>query len=481
MIEPTIFELSSAGRSADLLPDLDVPVAPPDVLLPSAYRRKNAPGLPEVGEQALVRHFVRLSTLNYHVDKGLYPLGSCTMKYNPKVNEVTASLPGFTGLHPLTPEALCQGGLHVIHELERLLCEITGMKAVCLQPAAGAQGEFLGLLVIRAYHESRGRLARTVLVPDTAHGTNPASVVLAGFEPRTVPSTAEGEIDLVALEKILDDNVAALMVTNPNTLGLFERRIARVAEMVHSVGGKVYMDGANMNPLAGIIRPGDFGMDAMHLNLHKTFSTPHGGGGPGSGPLAVVEDLEPFLPVPRVVEEDGRYAFRYDYPKAVGRIHSWYGNFLVMVKALTYLRGLGPEGVKEASASAILNANYAMRALEGTYDLPYTRTCQHEFVLSATRQKAAGVRALDIAKRLLDYGYHAPTMYFPLVVEEALMIEPTETESRETLDSFIETMKTIAREVETCPEDVKAAPTKTPVRRVNEALAARRLDLRWTP
>ncbi len=480
MIEPTIFELSSPGRASGLLPDLDVPEAPPGSLMPDAYRRKTATGLPEVSEQTLVRHFVRLSNLNHHVDKGFYPLGSCTMKYNPKVNEATASLPGFAGLHPLAPESACQGSLHVIHELERLLSEITGLKAVCLQPAAGAQGEFLGLLVIRAFHESQGRLPKKVLVPDTAHGTNPASVVLAGFEPQTVPSDSEGEIDLDALGKVLDEDTAALMVTNPNTLGLFERRIVRVAEMVHEVGGKVYMDGANMNALMGIVRPGDFGMDAMHLNLHKTFSTPHGGGGPGSGPLAVIEDLEPFLPVPRVVEENGRYRWETDYPQSVGRIHSWYGNFLVMVKALTYLRGLGPDGVKDVSASAILNANYAMRALEGIYELPYPRVCQHEFVLSATRQKAAGVRALDIAKRLLDYGFHAPTMYFPLVVEEALMIEPTETESKETLDAFIETMKTIAREIETDPDLVKGAPTKTPVGRVNEAQAARRLDLRWT-
>ncbi len=479
MIEPTIFELSSAGHASGLLPDLDVPEVALDSILPDSCRRKTAPGFPEVGEQTLARHFVRLSSLNHHVDKGFYPLGSCTMKYNPKVNEVAASLPGFTGHHPLAPESVCQGSLHLIHELERLLCEITGMKAVCLQPSAGAQGEFLGLLVLRAFHESRGRCPTKVLVPDTAHGTNPASVVLAGFEPQTVPSTAEGEIDLAALSDALDDDVAALMVTNPNTLGLFERRIVRVAEMVHEVGGKVYMDGANMNALMGIVRPGDLGMDAMHLNLHKTFSTPHGGGGPGSGPLAVAEDLEAFLPVPRVVEEDGRYRLDDDSPQSVGRIHSWYGNFLVMVKAFTYLRGLGPEGVKEVSASAILNANYAMRALEGVYDLPYPRICQHEFVLSAARQKAKGVRALDVAKRLLDYGFHAPTMYFPLVVEEALMIEPTETESRETLDAFIETMKKIAEEVETHPEDVKAAPLTTPVRRVNEAQAARRLDLRW--
>ncbi|MCK4546765.1 MAG: aminomethyl-transferring glycine dehydrogenase subunit GcvPB [Candidatus Eisenbacteria sp.] len=479
MVEPTIFDLSSPGRGGGLVPDLDVPGEPLDNLIPGSCRRKEAAALPEVSEQALVRHFVRLSTLNHHVDKGFYPLGSCTMKYNPKVNEVAASLPGFASLHPLVPESLCQGSLGLIYDLERILCEITGMKAVCMQPAAGAQGELLGLLVIRAFHESRGRQPTKVLVPDTAHGTNPASVVLSGFEPQTVPSTSGGEIDLDGLAKVLDEDVAALMVTNPNTLGLFERQIVRVAEMVHDVGGKVYMDGANMNALMGIVRPGDLGMDAMHLNLHKTFSTPHGGGGPGSGPVAVVEDLEPFLPVPRIVKGDDGYRLEEDFPKSVGRLHTWYGNFLVMVKAYAYLRGMGPEGVREVSAAAILNANYAMRALEGTYDLPYQRVCQHEFVLSARRQKAKGVRALDIAKRLLDYGFHAPTMYFPLVVEEALMIEPTETESKETLDAFIETMEKIAEEVDTEPDAVKAAPTRTPIRRVDEAKAARQLDLRW--
>ena len=348
-----------------------------------------------------------------------------------------------------------------------------------MQPAAGAQGELLGLLLIRAFHESRGRSPRRVLVPDTAHGTNPASVVLTGFTPQTVASTGDGEIDLAALDRVLDEDVAAVMVTNPNTLGLFERNIVEVAERVHAVGGKVYMDGANMNALLGLVRPGELGMDAMHLNLHKTFSTPHGGGGPGSGPVAVTEELEPFLPVPRIVGTEDGYRLDEDRPLSVGRLHSWYGNFLVMVKAYAYLRGLGPEGLREVSTSAILNANYVMRSLEGVFDVAYPRACQHEFVLSASKQKARGLKALDIAKRLLDYGFHAPTMYFPLVVDEALMIEPPETESRATLDAFIETMRKIAEEVDTQPEVVRGAPTRTPVRRVDEAAAARQLDIRW--
>jgi glycine dehydrogenase subunit 2 len=475
--EVTVFEKSRAGRRAYSLPGCDVPMVDPESVIPPALLRKDPPGLPEISEPELMRHYVGLSVLNHHVDKDLYPLGSCTMKYNPKAGEDAAGYEGFSDLHPMLPEDMVQGALALVHGLGRSLCEITGMDDITMVPAAGAHGEFTGMLMVRAYHEDRGSPRSKVLIPDSAHGTNPASVRVAGYESVEVKSDSSGRIDPEALRPFIDEDVAAIMVTNPNTLGLFETHMAEVAEMVHEAGGLVYMDGANMNALLGISRPGDFGIDLAHLNLHKTFATPHGGGGPGSGPVAVKSALAPYLPIPFVAKDGGVFRILEDRPKSIGRIHTFNGNFAVLVKAYCYVLMAGAAGLREIAENAILNANYLLSMLRDDFILPYDDICKHEFVLSGKDKLARGVRTNDIAKRLMDFGFHPPTVYFPLIVEEALMIEPTETESRETLDSFARAMKQIALEIENDPEKVKGAPYTTPVRRVDEGLAARNLDV----
>jgi len=479
MSEPLIFEISVPGKRGYTLPPLDVPEKEVSSLLPGAMLADSPPPLPEVSEPELVRHFTRLSSLNYGVDSGSYPLGSCTMKYNPKINEKAARLPGFADIHPLQPEGTVQGALRLMAELSAFLCEITGMEQVSLQPAAGAHGELTALLMIKKYFEHRGEKRKVILVPDSAHGTNPASAAICGFEVIQVPSDEKGNVDLARLKDMLDGKTAALMLTNPNTLGLFDSHILDIAQMVHQAGALLYYDGANANATLGITRPGDLGFDLIHLNLHKTFSTPHGGGGPGAGPVGARGELVDFLPVPLAIKDPicDRYVLDENRPLSIGRVRSFHGNFLVLVRAYAYIRQLGSAGLREVSENAVLNANYLMEHMKKWYHLPYDRTCQHEFVLSAEKQKEKGVRALDIAKRLLDYGIHAPTIYFPLIVHEAMMIEPTETESKRELDRFIEVMKAIALECENQPELVMNAPLTTPVKRPDEAAAARKPDL----
>ena len=478
MKEKLIFDLSRKGRKGYSLSTNDIPELPLASILPSKFLRKAPAELPEVSENEVVRHFVRLSNLNYHVDKNMYPLGSCTMKYNPKINDYTCDLPGFSSLHPLQPAETTQGALQLMYELAEMLREIAGMAAVSLQPAAGAHGELTGILLIKKYHEARGSKRHKLLVVDSAHGTNPASAALAGYEIISVKGNAEGRTDLDDLRSKLDGDVAALMLTNPNTIGLFEKEIQTISTMVHNNGSLLYMDGANMNALLGITRPGDMGFDVVHYNLHKTFAAPHGGGGPGSGPVGVSKQLVPYLPVP-VIEKDGdTYKLSYDRPESIGRMMNFYGNFAVLVRAYTYIRMLGPDGLRRVSENAIINANYLLSLLLESYDLPYPKPVMHEFCLSGDRQKKAhGVRTLDIAKRLLDYGFHAPTIYFPLIVSEALMIEPTETESKETLDIFAEALLSIAREAEAEPDTVRSAPMTTPVKRLDEAAASRQLNI----
>ncbi|MEA3286676.1 MAG: aminomethyl-transferring glycine dehydrogenase subunit GcvPB [Candidatus Marinimicrobia bacterium] len=473
-----IIERSSPGQIGTSIPDLDVPELALDTLIPSKYLRSVAPNLPEVSEPEVVRHYVDLSTKNHHVDKDLYPLGSCTMKYNPKINDWTSS--ALAEIHPYQPPELTQGTLGVYYDLEQQLCAITGMKAFTLQPAAGSQGELVGVLLMRKYHELRGHGHKDViLIPDAAHGTNPASVAMAGYKVVEVSSNADGLVDLDDFEAKINDQVAGFMLTNPNTLGLFEENITKISALIHGVDGLMYMDGANMNALLGIARPADLGFDITHLNLHKTFSTPHGGGGPGSGPIGVNEKLMDYLPHPRVEIVGGSYQLNYDFPDSIGRVHGFYGNFGILIRAWTYIRMLGPDGLRNVSKAAIINANYLMHKLKDVFELAYDCTCMHEFVLSAQAQKEKGVNALQIAKRLLDYGFHSPTMYFPLIVKEALMIEPTESENKETLDRFIEVMKQIAVEVEHDPEILLTAPHNTPVGRVDETYANRNLNVRW--
>ncbi len=481
VVEPLIFEMSAPGRQAHSLPECDVPARPLDELLPAGMLRESPANLPEVSEVDLVRHFTRLSQLNHGVDTGFYPLGSCTMKYNPKVNEWVARLEGFVDLHPYMPEELVQGALKLLYDMERYLCEIGGLARVSMQPAAGAHGEATGLLIIRAYHQHRGQGHRKkIIIPDSAHGTNPASTTMCGYRTVEVKSDERGGVDLKDLERTLDDEVAGLMLTNPNTLGLFDENIHVISKMVHEAGGLLYYDGANANAVLGISRPADCGFDVVHFNLHKTFGTPHGGGGPGSGPVGVIEELVPYLPVPLVEYDGSRYYLNYDLPHSIGRMRSFYGNFNVVVKAYAYIRALGPEGLRRVSEDAVLNANYLMAKLKEYYWLPYDRICKHEFVLSGKRQKDRyGVRTMDIAKRLLDFGYHPPTVYFPLIVDEALMIEPTETESKETLDGFIDAMIQIAREAEEEPEKLHQAPHRTPVGRLDEVRASRFPNLRY--
>lgn len=478
--QPLIFEISKPGRIGYSLPDLDVPEENIDQLIPSDYLRAEDAELPEVSELDIMRHYTALSKRNHGVDSGFYPLGSCTMKYNPKINENVARLTGFSYIHPLQDEATVQGAMELMYDLSEHLKEITGMDAVTLQPSAGAHGEWTGLMMIRAYHEANGEKHRTqVIVPDSAHGTNPASATVAGFETVTVRSDQNGLVDLDDLKRVVGENTAALMLTNPNTLGLFEEYIVEMAEIVHSVGGKLYYDGANLNAILGKARPGDMGFDVVHLNLHKTFTGPHGGGGPGSGPVGVKKELIPFLPKPVLVKDENGFRFDEDRPQSIGRVKSFYGNFGINVRAYTYIRSMGPDGLKAVSENAVLNANYMLKKLAPYYEMPYDRICKHEFVLSAKRQKKLGVRALDIAKRLLDFGYHPPTIYFPLNVEECMMIEPTETESKETLDAFIEAMIQIAKEAEEEPEIVQEAPHTTVVKRLDETLAARNPILKY--
>jgi glycine dehydrogenase subunit 2 len=477
---PLIFERSTEGRIGYSLPELDVPKVNVDQLIPSDYIRTEEPGLPEISELDIMRHYTLLSKNNHGVDSGFYPLGSCTMKYNPKINESVARFPGFAHIHPLQEESSVQGALELMYDLQEHLTEITGMDEVTLQPAAGAHGEWTGLMMIRSFHEANGDMKRTkVIVPDSAHGTNPASATVAGLETVTVKSNEEGLVDLEDLRRLAGPDTAALMLTNPNTLGLFERDIVEIAEIIHGVGGKLYYDGANLNAVLSKARPGDMGFDVVHLNLHKTFTGPHGGGGPGSGPVGVKKELIPFLPKPVVTKKDGQFILDYDRPESIGRVKPYYGNFGINVRAYTYIRSMGPDGLEAVTENAVLNANYMMRRLAEYYELPYDQHCKHEFVLSGRRQKKLGVRTLDIAKRLLDFGFHPPTVYFPLNVEECIMIEPTETESKETLDSFIDTMIQIAKEAEENPEVVQDAPYNTFVKRLDEAQAARKPVLRY--
>lgn len=480
--EKMIFEYSRTGRQGYSLPKLDVPEEALSSLVPEAMIRQEKANLPEVTEVDVVRHFTVLSQLNHSVDTGFYPLGSCTMKYNPKVNEDIARLAGFAGVHPYQPEETVQGALQLLYEMEQYLAAISGMDRMTFQPAAGAHGEFTGIMLIRAYHEAKGEKRTKIIVPDSAHGTNPATAAMCGYESVEVKSDGRGGVDIEDLKRVLDEDVAGLMLTNPNTLGLFDEQIHEIAELVHGVGGLLYYDGANANAILGVSRPGDMGFDVVHFNLHKTFGTPHGGGGPGSGPVGVKKELVPYLPVPLVDFDGERYFFNYNLPESIGKVHSFYGNFSVVTKAYAYIRALGAEGLRQVSELAVLNANYVMEHLKEDYDLPYDRICMHEFVLSGNRQKKEnGVRTLDMAKRLLDFGIHPPTVYFPLIVEEALMIEPTETESKETLDWFISVMKQIAKEARENPDILKEAPHNTPVRRLDEASAARQPDLRWMP
>jgi glycine dehydrogenase subunit 2 len=484
MLEPTIFDLSSPGRPGVRYPEIDVPCAP----LPQGLMRENLK-FPELSEMGVIRHFTHLSQLNYSIDSGFYPLGSCTMKYNPRVNEEAARLPGFAFTHPRQPEETIQGNLLLMYQLQEWLNEISGFSGVSLQPAAGAQGELVGVLIIRAYHQSRGDSQRTrIIVPDSAHGTNPASSAMSGFEVVNVRTDANGNIDLESLRPLCDQHLAGLMLTNPNTLGLFEQNILKVVEMIHQAGGLVYGDGANLNALLGIARPGDLGIDVMHFNLHKTFSTPHGGGGPGSGPVGVAPHLVDFLPGPiaaKIEEGNDESAPLYGLvmpEHSIGRIKSFYGHFGMIVRAFTYIAMHGPEGLRRIAEHAVLNANYVQARLRGVYPLPYDRHCMHECVFEGHWEDAPGVRALDIAKRLIDYNFHPPTNYFPLIVHEALMIEQTETESIETLDAFIETLIKIAEEAHTHPDLLKEAPHNAPVSRLDEVKAARDLVLCcWIP
>ena len=479
--EGLIFEKSSPGKAAWKLPPLDVPEVDSKELLGSS-ERSNLGNMPEVSEIEIIRHFTRLSTWNYAIDLGMYPLGSCTMKYNPRVNEAVVRMEGLANAHPYQPEKISQGALRIMKTLSECLIEITGMDAITLQPAAGAQGEMTGLLMVRAYHESKGAARTKVLIPDSAHGTNPATAATVGYAVENLKSNSNGMVDIASLEAQMNEEVAALMLTNPNTLGVFEQEIHKIADLMHAKGGLLYMDGANMNALVGKVRPGDFGVDVMHLNLHKTFSTPHGGGGPGSGPVAIKKILEPFLPTPIVIEkQDGTLGLEYNRPKSVGRVRAFYGNFGMFVRALAYILANGPDGLRQTTEDAVLNANYIRKGLEGVFDLPYSTPSMHEVVFSDKIQARKGVKTMDLAKRLIDYGFHPYTTAFPLIVPGALMIEPTESEGRDELDLFIEAMKRIAAEVEEDPQAVLGAPYTTRVSRLDETTAARKPILRWKP
>jgi glycine dehydrogenase subunit 2 len=480
-MEKLLFEKSRSGRKGYTLPNLEVQISIDEDILPEKFIRKSPAELPEVSENEVARHFLRLSHLNYCIEQGLYPLGSCTMKYNPKINEVTASFPGFRDLHPSTREDFVQGALELMYNLGECLKEISGFTGVTLQPAAGSQGEFTGISMIRAYHEARKDYKRTkILIPDAAHGTNPASAAIAGFEIVELKSNENGRVDLDDLRSKVNDEVAGFMLTNPNTVGIFEKEIKEIEQLVHGCGGLMYMDGANLNALLGIVRPGDLGFDCMHINLHKTFSTPHGGGGPGSGPVCVNDKLIPYLPVPQIVKENEKFRLIYDIETSIGKLHTFFGNFGMFVRAYTYIRMHGAEGLRSVSENAIINANYIRSLIKDNYKLPYDEFGMHEFVISADYQKEFGVNAKDIAKRLLDYGFHAPTIYFPLIVHECMLIEPTETETKENLEEFANVMNIIAQEAKENPELVRNAPTTTPVKRIDDALAARKLNVKWS-
>ncbi len=477
-----IFDRSVPGRVGLKLPESDIPSTEPIDVLPEHLIRKESARLPGVSEPEVVRHFVNLSTRNHHVDKNLYPLGSCTMKYNPKVNDVLAALPGFAGLHPGQSETACQGALAVMYALEQALIKVTGMNRFTLQPAAGSQGELVGILLMQAYHRQNGSQRRYVIIPDSAHGTNPASVVMGGYETLKVATDPRGRVDLDDLRVKLSDEVAGMMLTQPNTLGLFEDRIADIAVMVHDVGGLMYMDGANLNAIMGLARPVDMGFDITHINLHKTFATPHGGGGPGAGPIGVVESLVEFLPQPLVERNtDEKYSLSANGPNSIGCVHAFYGNFAMLVRAYAYILSMGGEGLRNVSRWAVINANYLKTLLMDIFELPYNEGTMHEFVLSGSRQKERGVRTLDMAKALLDYGFHAPTIYFPLLVPEALMIEPTESETKATLERFAEVLHELDQLINDDPDYLLQAPHSTPVRRLDETQANRQLDIRWIP
>ncbi len=479
-MEKLVFEKSVKGRKAYTLPKFNYNQYSSEQILPERYRRKQQLNLPELSEIEVARHFVKLSKMNYCIEDNVYPLGSCTMKYNPKVNEKVASLDGFVALHPHLDENSCQGALKVMYELGQSLNKITGFTGVTLQPASGSQGELTGLLLIRAYHNDRGDSKRTkILIPDSAHGTNPASSVIAGFQVVTIKSGSDGRVNVDELRKYCDETTAGFMLTNPNTVGLFEKDIIEISKIIHDCGGLMYLDGANLNALLGLVYPAELGFDCMHINLHKTFSTPHGGGGPGSGPVCVNSKLEPYLPVPQITFDGQKYHLDYAIPKTVGKIHSFFGNFLVFVRAYAYILMNGTEGLKRISKGAIINANYLLSKLKNTYLQPYQEYCMHEFLLTGDYQKKFGVTTKDIAKRILDFGFYAPTIYFPLIVHEAMLVEPTETESKERLDEYAEVMLNIAKEAETNPEILLTAPHYTPVRRVDDARAARLINVNF--
>ena len=482
IVEPLIFELSNPGAQGVTLPAVGMDLPAASELLPSFVQRKTELPLPEVAQMDTVRHFLRLSQLNHCIDKDFYPLGSCTMKYNPKVCDAVAQHEGLTQLHPETPEEFSQGALKIIHTLQDYLADLTGFDAVTLQPAAGAQGELVGIMMIKAFFEQQGQTQRTeVIVPDAAHGTNPASAAMCGFKVRVIPSTKDGLVDLEKLDAVLSDKTAALMLTNPNTAGLFERDILEITKRVHAAGGLMYYDGANLNAVMGHARPADMGFDVMHINTHKTFATPHGGGGPGCGPVAVTSTLAPYLPKPIAAFKDGTYYWDYDRPLSVGKVKAFYGNFEMMVRALTYLLAYGADGLKAVSDHAVLNANYVKTQLANDYHVAFDSVCKHEFIITPKKQKVfdSHLSTMSIAKRMMDYGFHPPTVYFPLIVPEAMMIEPTDTESKQTLDRFIQTMKDIAAECEADPALVLNAPYTTPVKRVDEVRAARQLNVNY--
>ena len=474
-----IFEKSSSGKRGLKLPEIGVSFKNPEDFLPEEILRKDKPVLPELTELDVMRHFINLSHKNFSVDAVFYPLGSCTMKYNPKINEYTANLDGFANIHPEQDESTIQGALELMYNLQEYLKEITGMNAISLQPAAGAHGEFAGMLIVKAYFEKSGEKRTKVIVPDSAHGTNPASAKMCGFDIIEIKSNQKGQVDPEELKKVLTPDVAAVMMTNPNTLGLFEENIQEIARIVHDAGALLYYDGANLNAIMGITNPGLMGFDIVHVNLHKTFSTPHGGGGPGAGPIGVVAKLADYLPVPVISFDKTKYSLDYSLKNSIGKVKAYYGNFSVLVRAYTYILMMGARGLRKVSEDAVLNANYLKEKLKDYYNLPFDQTCMHEFVLSGDRQKIQGVNTLGIAKRLMDFNIHPPTVYFPLIVHEAIMIEPTETESKETLDNFVQVMRQIAIEVENDPELVQESPLKAPVSRVDETLAARQPNLRW--
>ncbi len=481
-MEKIIFEKSRPGRKGYSLPKLDIDYSKSAYnTIPNEFLREKDAELPEIAEIDVSRHYVRLSHLNYNIEKGFYPLGSCTMKYNPKINETVASMTGYADLHPNATDEMSQGALRLMYELGEQLKEISGMSGVSLQPAAGSQGELTGILMFRAYHQHRGDTKRNkILIPNAAHGTNPASAAIAGFEIVELNSNEAGMVDIDDLRSKVGDDVAGFMLTNPNTVGIFESEIETIAELIRECGGLMYMDGANLNALLGIARPGDMGFDCVHINLHKTFSTPHGGGGPGSGPICVSNRLLPYLPVPQIINDKGFYRTKYDLEHSIGRVHTFFGNFGMHVRAYTYIRMHGNEGLRQVSENAIINANYLRTLIKDNYRVPFDEFAMHEFVVSADYQKEFGVSAKDIAKRLLDYGFHAPTIYFPLIVHECMLIEPTETESKENIELFANAMNKIAEEARTNPDLVNSAPLTTPVKRVDDALAARKLNVKWS-